>query len=107
MVVLRVSFNGLLHKSLGERIGVVPWSEPPRGIAPNRLEAREVDCHGAMDVYEKENGQSATVPLFFIQPTNVHDYLAQGKRDAFRRLRDKLVSDSRTGLELPYFEVGK
>ena len=48
MVVLRmklISFNGLLHKTLGERIGVAPWSEALRGIAPNRLEAREVDCH--------------------------------------------------------------
>jgi len=47
-------FNGTLHKTLGERISVLPWAEHfngsvfvkkcPGRITSNRLEARGVDC---------------------------------------------------------------
>jgi hypothetical protein len=46
-------FNDTLHRTLGERIGALPWTgrfngspfvkECPSGIAPNRLEAHGVD----------------------------------------------------------------
>jgi hypothetical protein len=45
-----VSFDGTLHKTLGERIGALPWTEryrekkSPSGIAPDRLEAHGADC---------------------------------------------------------------
>ena len=107
MVVLRVSFNGLLHKTLGERIGVVPWSEPPAESLRIPWKRVKWTVTGVKDVYKKEDGQSTTVSPLLIQPTNVHEYFTRRKRDAFRRLRDKFVSDSRTGLELVYFEVGK
>ena len=97
----------LLHKTLGERIGVVPWSEAPAESLRIAWKRVKWTVTGAKDVYKKENGQSTTVPLLFIQPTNVHEYFTRRTRDAFRRLRDKFVSDSRTGLELVYFEVGK
>ena len=53
MVVLRVSFNGLLHKTLGERIGVVPWSEPPAESLRIPWKRVKWTVTGAKDVYRK------------------------------------------------------
>ena len=82
-------------------------ARPPAGSLRIAWKHVKWTVTGAMDVYKKENGKSTTVPLLFIQPTNVHEYFTRRKRDAFRRLRDKFASDSRTGLELVYFEVGE
>ena len=53
MVVLRVSFNGLLHKTLGERIGVVPWSEPPAESLRIPWKRVKWTVTGVKDVYKK------------------------------------------------------